>query len=318
VGYEPDFLWIKDRTSVRNHILIDQLRGDSTFLKSNETDAEATNTDVVASLDADGFTVGVAATCNFLNNSYVAWNWKASGAGTLNEQGSIDSTVSVGATSQQNWFSIVGYQGNGTAGATVGHGLNGAVPEMIIVKNRDTARVWPVYHGYNTSAPETEWLRLNDTNATADELIIWNDTEPTSSVFTLGSSVGVNESGDNFIAYCFANAENLCRVGSYTGNGSTDGTFVFTGHRPAYVMLKRTDSAAGWNIIDAERSPINPNDKRLEAQGSGAEGTNSAYNLDFLSNGFKLRTTNPEWNASGGSYIFISISEQPFKYANAR
>jgi len=223
----------------------------------------------------------------------------------------------VGATSQQNWFSVVSYTGTG-ANATVGHGL-GVKPEMIIVKNRDTARVWPVYHGYNTSAPETEWIRLNDTNATADELVIWNDTAPTSSVFTLGTSVGVNESGDNFIAYCFANAEGLCKLGSYTGNGSSDGTFVYTGHKPSFVMVKRTDSDGEWVMWDNRRSGFNVDNDFLYANDSRAEFNGSTYvRLDLTSNGFKMRDNSADTNGSGASYIFLSIAEQPFKFANAR
>ena len=318
VGFQPDFAWIKERSSTSGHILSNAIAGSTKLLTSNTTDAEATDSNKITSFDSDGYTLGSSGAVNQSSQTYVGWNWKANGAGVSNTDGSITSTVSAGATSQQNWFSIVSYTGNGTHG-TIGHGLSGL--DMLIVKDRSTAENWAVWH---SGIPITQYLRLNSTNAAATpSRKRWNDTSPTSTVFSVGDSTDVgdrevNQSGENYIAYCFANAEGLCKAGSYTGNGSTDGTFVFTGHRAAYVMLKRTDSAAGWNIIDAERSPINPNDKRLEAQGSGAEGTNSAYNLDFLSNGFKLRTTNPEWNASGGSYIFISISEQPFKYANAR
>jgi hypothetical protein len=218
----------------------------------------------------------------------------------------------VGATSQQNWFSVVSYTGNGTAGATVGHGLDNI--DMAIIKKRtESGDNWSVYH---SDLGVNQVIQLNTTSAAITVSNKWSGT--TSSVLGLNSASDVNKISQDYIAYCFANAENLCRVGKYTGNGSADGVFVYTGHRPKYVMLKRSDSSGGWNIIDAERSPINPNDKRLEAQGSGAESTNTAYNLDFLSNGFKLRTTNVEWNASGGSYIFLSISEQPFAFANAR
>jgi hypothetical protein len=318
VGFEPSLTWIKERSSTSSHLLVDAVRGATKGLTSNATTAEEnlTTAGEFVSFDSDGFTVDDNNRTNQSSQTYVGWNWKANGAGVSNTDGSITSTVSVGATSQQNWFSIVGYQGNGSAGATVGHGL-GVTPDLLIMRRRSPAEAWPVWVG-GAGFSATEYMRLNATTGKDTATSLFNSTLPTSSVVTLGNGNFVNTNASDYIMYAFANAEGLCKVGSYVGNGSTDGVYVATGHRPAYVMLKRTDSAAGWNIIDAVRSPVNPNDKRLEAQGSGAESTNSAYNLDFLSNGFKLRTTNPEWNASGGSYIFISISEQPFKFANAR
>jgi len=330
LDFAPDLIWHKSRSaaSMDSHAIQDSVRGFdlNNNLYTNLTGSETAypNRGVINSVNSTGFTFNENAsdysTADGLNQSgvsFVSWNWKAGGSGVSNTDGSITSTVSVGATSQQNWFSIVSYTGTGS-NATVGHGLN-TEPQMIITKARaNGSSYWLTYHS-GLASPSTSYMALNTSDAVdTGGASVWNSTAPTSSVFSVGTSTWINPNGGDMIAYCFANAENLCRVGKYTGNGSADGVFVYTGHKPKYVMLKRSDSTGGWNIIDAERSPINPNDKRLEAQGSGAEGTNTAYNLDFLSNGFKLRTTNVEWNASGGSYIFLSISEQPFKFANAR
>jgi hypothetical protein len=315
VGFQPSMTWIKTRNVARDHRLMDAVRGATAGIYPNLTNAEGGSP--LISFDTDGFTLNNTDNYNNSGETYASWNWKAGGSGVSNTDGSITSTVSVGATSQQNWFSVVSWTGTG-ANATVGHGLN-TEPQMIITKARaNGSSYWLTYHS-GLASPSTSYMALNTSDAVdTGGASVWNSTAPTSSVFSVGTSTWINPNGGDMIAYCFANAENLCRVGKYTGNGSADGVFVYTGHKPKYVMLKRSDSTGGWNIIDAERSPINPNDKRLEAQGSGAEGTNTAYNLDFLSNGFKLRTTNVEWNASGGSYIFLSISEQPFKFANAR
>ena len=317
-GFAPDWLWTKARNTTQSHQLFDNVRGDNKIIYSNLTNAEADGGASYLTLEADGFDYG---TSTFSSNTYVGWGWKANGSGVSNTDGSITSTVSVGATSQQNWFSVVSYTGtlSSTGTASVGHGLS-VRPKMVIYKSRNVtggdAGDWSIWHDDLSS--DNHILRF--TTAAESNKSGNGDMSSLFTTTTFGTNwtSGLNVTGNNYIAYCFANAEGLCKAGSYIGNNSTDGTFVYTGFRPAYVILKRTDSTGGWNIIDAERSPINPNDKRLEAQGSGAEGTNSAYNLDFLSNGFKLKTTNAEWNASGGSYIFLAIAEQPFAFANAR
>jgi hypothetical protein len=208
VGFEPSLLWIKNRTQAYSHTLVDSVRDAEgwRYLESNTTNAEGYNNTLVSSLDADGFSVGSSSTTNHSGNSMVAWNWKANGTGVSNTDGSITSTVSVGATSQQNWFSVVSYTGNGTAGATVGHGLGGTVPDMYIVKSRDNARDWRVY---NSSLGATKALQLNKTDAANTSSAFWNNTEPTSSVFSIGNVTTVNGSGEDYIAYCFANAEGL-------------------------------------------------------------------------------------------------------------
>ena len=191
---------------------------------------------------------------------------------------------------------------------------------MLIVKNRDTGTDgWPVYHSSNTSNPETDYLFLNDTNATADSIFYWNDTSPTSSVFSLGTTGRVNANTENLIAYAFHSVDGYSKVGSYTGNGSADGTFVYTGFRPAYVMIKRTDSTSNWVSLDSTRDPENATPyKILYPNLSNAEDSSGGFVWEFTSNGIKIRTTSGEINASGGTYIYLAFAESPFKHSNAR
>jgi len=210
-------------------------------------------------------------------------------------------------------FSIVTYTGNATAGATVGHGL-GKKPTMIIVKNRDDgAQDWPVQHG---SIGATGQMVLSSTAANNANIVYWNNTEPTSSVFSLGTANNTNQSGDSHVAYVFTDIDGFSKAGSYTGNGSSDGPFIYTGFRPAWVIVKRYDGTGSWNIADAARSPYNEVDEQLQANLTNAEST--IFDMDFTSNGIKVRTTDSARNASGGSYIYMAFAENPFKYANAR
>jgi hypothetical protein len=253
VGFSPEFLWLKERTSTSSHRLSDIIRGTNKQLSSNALDAEETISTVVSSYDSDGFTVGADNGSNESGQTYVSWNWKANGSGVSNTSGSITSTVSANTTSG---FSIVSYTGNVTAGATVGHGL-GSTPAMIIFKERNSVTNWVVYHHKNTSAPETDYLYLNTTGATADYVGYFNNTLPTSSVFSLGNDGGINGSGDTYIAYCFAEKQGYSKFGSYTGNGNADGTFVYTGFKPAYVNLKNR-CCKDWIIKDNKRYRFNP------------------------------------------------------------
>ena len=320
VGFEPSLSWFKNRSAAYSHQLVDQVRGkigsDSSFarLASNLTNAEATpaGDDGLTSFDSDGFTVLGDESYNNSGQSIVAWNWKANGSGVSNTDGSITSTVSVGATSQQNWFSIVSYTGTGS-NATVGHGL-GVAPSMLLVKDRSATNNWQVF---TETTGNTAALFLNLTSSVdSGETTYWNNTSPTSSVFSIGTNTKVNTSGRDYICYAFANAEGLCKVGSYTGNGSADGVFVYTGHRPALLLIKRTDASSDWIIQDNRRLGYNVDNNDLVPNQSYAEATDDR--LDQLSNGFKLRSTFGTSNASGGTYIYLAIAEQPFKYANAR
>ena len=313
LGFQGDFTWHKQRNGAQNHLLMDTVRGIDKYLKSDTTESEATNSTFLTSFTSDGFVVGNNSVNNGSGETNVGWTWKAGGTGVSNTDGSITSTVSVGATSQQNWFSVATYTGTGSL-STVGHGL-GVAPDMVIIKNRSGSPV-PNWVIGNSASGWTGQLYF-DTGAFSTNSGSFNNTAPTSSVVTINTDSTVNYNTGTYVMYSFANAEGLCKVGSYTGNGSTDGAFIHTGFRPAFVMVKRTDSANMWLMMDDKRYTYNVMGVGLRADTSGAEfGWNPSK--DFLSNGFKVRTSDGAENASGGSYIFLAIASQPFKYANAR
>jgi hypothetical protein len=314
VGFAPDFTWIKLRSQATNHVLQDKVRGATAYLNSNNTQPENTNTQVnfFSSFDSDGFTVRYTAAngfsyweTNLSGNTYAAWNWKANGSGSSNTAGSITSTVSANPTAG---FSIVSWPGTGAA-ATVGHGL-GVPLDMFITKNRDTTVGWGVYH--KDLGGNTKYLNLNDTSAVNTNAIIWNSTSPTSTVFSVGGDGTSNGTGEDMVAYCFAEVEGYSKFGKYAGNSSTDGTFVYTGFRPAFVMCKNTQGGS-WFMHDTTRMPYNPAPNELLANSSLAEG--SSYPLDILSNGFKWRSASGEVN-TGPLYIFAAFAEHPFGGAN--
>jgi len=312
VGFQPDFVWIKARSQAYEHNLLDAVRGPTKLLFSSLTNAEATTVNF-NSFDSDGFNVdaeGGSSGFNQNGTTYVAWNWKANGAGSTNTAGSITSTVSVNQTSG---FSIVTYTGTGSA-ATVGHGL-GVAPRMILVKVRTGGTVgWVVYHA---STGASQFLVLNNTDAASGSFQQWNSTAPTSTVFSLsGGGANSNASGLTYVAYCFAQIPGYSAFGSITGNGSADGPFAYLGFRPAFVMLKRTDSTGNWTILDLKREGYNVDNDPLFPNLSNAEGTTDL--ADLLSNGFKLRSTDASVNASGGTYVFAAFSSNPFKFALAR
>ena len=278
-------VWIKDRANANNHQLIDNVRGSSAVLQSNSTAAETTYTAP--------------------SGNSVAWVWRAGGAAVANNAGSIASQVSAGVA---QGFSVVTYTGTG-ANATVGHGL-GVAPKMVIVKQRSAAQSWPVYHASNSVA---NTLYLDLTNAAAASSA-WNSTNPSSSVFSIGTSAATNTSGGTYVAYCFSEVAGYSKFGSYVGNGSADGPFVYCGFRPKYVMVKRVDSTTDWLIYDTARSTYNETNLYLGANVNTAEAAGVPY--DILSNGFKCRNT--VFNASGGTYIFACLAESPFKNSLAR
>ncbi len=272
-------------------------------------------------MDLDGFSMssGDSGTVNGSGDTYVAWNWKAGGTAVSNTDGTITSSVSANTDAG---FSIVTYTGNKTRGATIGHGL-GVKPDMIIMKNRQLGVSWVVW--FPNLQANNQLLELNSTGAvltnTGDPNAWWNNTAPTSSVITLGDYDGINDDL-NMVAYVFAEIESYSKFGSYIGNGSTDGTFVYTGFRPAFIMSKKTSGTGNWEMFDTTRDPINYSGKYILANssdGEGDTGTNTAGHIfDILSNGFKLRNTNSDRNSSGGTYIYMAFAENPFKYANAR
>ena len=327
VGFQPDFTWIKKRDEALSHLLYDAVRtaGINKALSSNDANIEPNvNADAtygyLSSFDSDGISVarGTNGTVSYTNansGTYVAWNWKANGTGSTNTSGTITSTVSANTTSG---FSIVTYTGTGAVGATVGHGL-GVIPSMIIQKVRNTGTNDDNWHVYHASIGATGAVFLNLTAVTSTSNVWWNNIAPTSSVFTVGGSANTgytNYSTATYVAYCFAPIAGYSAFGSYTGNGSADGPFVFTGMRPAFVMVKRTDSTGDWWIYDTARSTYNAADKVLFADTSAAEITDS--NIDLLSNGFKFRTATYQPNTSGGTFIYIAFASNPFKYSLAR
>ena len=310
IGFQPDWIWTKGRSgtySSESHKLYDSVRGATKELRSDVNNAESTNSGGVTSFDSDGYGLGVGGGVNGSSTEYVSWNWLAGGTASSNTDGSITSSVSANTTSG---FSICTFTGNGTSGATVGHGL-GAVPKMYMVKRRDTTGRWQVYHVGTATSPEDKYLFLDGNEAVQDATNRWNDTAPTSSVFSLGNSTEVNGNGGTYIAYCFAEKKGYSKFGSYTGNGNADGTFIYTGFKPAFIIQKRYSSTGNWYLWDSVREPSNVVKKRLDADTNLAEASN--YNtLDFLSNGFKFRDTNNEWNGSGDSYIYMALAESPF------
>ena len=316
LDFQPDFVWTKNRGYGHHHGLFDSIRGATNILFSDDTLAEADYNSSLTAFNSNGFQIGNDGAINNSSYTYVAWNWKANGSGSSNTDGSINTTAT--SANVDAGFSIVSYTGTGS-NATVGHGLS-VTPEMIIVKNREDAGMpWLVYHADNTSAPETDYLLLNTTAATTDYHTAWNDTAPTSSVFSVGTADGTNQSSDGHIAYCFHSVDGYSKVGSYTGNANADGTFIYTGFRPKFVMIKGADIAQNWFIHDSERSPYNEIDgETLRPDLSNAESSSTAGNQDFLSNGFKLRMTDDNYNGSGNTYIYIAFAETPFKYSNAR
>jgi len=303
IGHQPDMVWIKRRNGARNHQLQDVVRGITKQLVPNETDAEATNTEKVKSIQSDGFTLGTNQDVNASGDTFVSWNWKANGAGSTNYDGSITSTVSAGIT---QGMSIVKYTGNQTNGATVGHGL-GAVPKMIIIKNLNDAEHWTVYH--NKLSPGHQ-LYLNLTNAQNDDASEYYDTTPTSSVFTLGNSDRTNNVNIPYIAYCFAEKTGYSKFGSFVGNGSSDGVFCYTGMKPAWVLIKQINTTNNWLLFDNKRPGYNLTNNFLEADNTGAEAVNNPnQRMDILSNGFKIRGTGSATNTSGGTYIYMSFGQ---------
>ena len=313
VGFQPDFTWIKGRSHISNHRLMNSIAGATKYLLSNAPQAEGTDSQVMSSFDSNGFTVGTEDDTNGSSKTFVAWNWKAGGTGVSNTNGSITSTVSANADAG---FSIVSYTGTGS-NATIGHGLSKA-PEMVIVKGRNQISHWMF-----GSDGLTSWvysLKMDNTSAESSDATKWNSTAPTSSVFNVGTEVFTGGSGKTFIAYCFHSVDGYSKMGSYTGNGITDGTFVYTGFRPAYVMIKRASGGVEmWNVFDDARSPYNLVNDYIKANDAGAENVNhTTLNLDFTSNGFKVRGTNTGINTSWATYIFLAFAEQPFKHSNAR
>jgi len=311
VGFQPDFVWGKARSgtdAVDNHVLTDAVRGATKYIKSNNTSLEATDTETLTSFTNDGFTLGSNGQMNRSGNNCVAWNWKANGAGSANTTGSINSTVSVNTTSG---FSIVSYTGTGS-NATVGHGL-GVAPKMIYVKGRNTGSTNWLTGGTNISSNWASSLHLNTTGA-LDTYAYWGASAPNSNTFGLSTDGALNQNGINFIAYCFAEKTGYSKIGSYTGNGNADGSFIYTGFKPAFILQKRTANAGSWNILDNKRAGYNVDNNRLFPDTNEVE--NTADIVDILSNGFKWRNTGSNYNNNGENNIYMAFAEAPLVGTN--
>ena len=317
LGFQPDFLWSKTRNIGYNHQFVDSVRGVGRALASNLTAAEV-NQDAsgyITSFNSNGFSSAAGGTGNYYYNEtsrpYVAWAWKANGSAVTNTSGSITSQVNAG-TSQG--FSVVTYTGTG-ANATVGHGL-GVAPKMVIIKSRTATSGWTTY--FHTLGAGN-FVSLNSTAGSTASVFPFNNTAPTSSVFSIGvTGNGTNNTGATYVAYCFSEVAGFSRFGSYTGNGSADGPFVFCGFRPRFVMIKRTDSTGDWFVFDTARNTVNTMSSFLRPNWSDAEATNTNHSIDFLSNGFKSRAIDTGVNASGGTFIYMAFAESPFRTSLAR
>jgi hypothetical protein len=314
VSFQPDFVWMKNRSNVADHALYDVLR--TAMLSSNTTAAEVAASNVV-SYNSNGFTIASGdSRLNANTNTYIGWNWKAGGTGVSNTNGSITSTVSAGAT---QGFSVVTYSGTGSV-ATVGHGL-GVAPKLIIGKRRNSTGNWQVYHGA-ISNMSSGFITLNSTNAfSTGSSAVWNNTAPTSSVFTIGTDADLNASGSTNVAYCFSEITGYSKFGSYSGTNTTDGPFVYCGFRPRFIMTKNITSGGtftyGWAIFDTSRENYNINRSMLQADSSNAEDATINADIDILSNGFKPRYSANQYNGPG-TYIFVAFAENPFNYSLAR
>ena len=308
--FQPDWVWLKSRNSATHHRLYDSSRGALKNILSSAANTEATTANSLTSFDSNGFTLGSDDNSNQNSKTFVAWQWKANGGTTSsNGDGNITSTVQANTTAG---FSIVLFTGNATAGQTVGHGL-GVKPEIIFAKNRSNGNNWNVY-AEPVDNTGNNYLSLNGTVGKESDFNMWNDTAPTSSVITLGDRNETNGSSHNMVFYCFHSVKGYSKIGSYTGNGNADGTFVYTGFKPAWIMLKRTDSSNNWNIFDSKRDVDNQVGNVLYANLTSAEEADASHSSanDFLSNGFKLKETGNAVNGSGATYIYMAFAEHPF------
>jgi hypothetical protein len=308
-AFKPDLVWVKSRSAATDNKLTDSVRGVTKGLISNTTGAETTDTQGLTAFGTGGFTVGTNTDYNNLSATYVAWQWQA-GQGTTssNTSGSITSTVSVNASAG---FSVVTYTGTGV-NATIGHGL-GVAPQFIAIKIRNNSYSWRNYH---VSTGNTGYVYFNSSDAYTASSTTFNNTSPTSSVFSVGTEANTNASGGTFVAYCWAQVAGFSQFGTFVGNGTADNVFVYLGFRPKFLMFKPTTGAGGnWVTMDSSRDTYNVAVNLLNPDGSGAEYTASVIQVDFLSNGFKVRGS---WAGFTLNPIYAAFAENPFKNALAR
>ena len=313
VGFQPDLLWFKNRSAGINHMWFDSVRGINKYFYGNLTEAQGTSSSILTARGSDGFTVGANGNVNGNGNGIASWNWKA-GSSFSNSAGANGASIaSTGSVNTAAGFSIISYTGNGASSATLAHGL-GAVPKMMIVKRRDASASWFVYHH---SIGANNQLKLDNNEASSANQGAWNNTAPTSSLFTIGTADSVNANNGTYIAYIFAEKQGYSKMGGFTGNGNADGIFCYLGFKPAFVMVKRTNNANFWLMRDNKRSPQNVTDETLAADSASTEaGWGSSYLIDMLSNGFKMRDTTSPVNTSTATYIFQAFAEAPLVGTN--
>jgi hypothetical protein len=307
VGFQPDFIWFKNRGAANDHALVDSVRGRKT-LSTNNIAAELTlNADKdFQSFDSDGFTVDVVEQLNSFNksgDSIASWNWKAGGSASNNTDGNKTISLSVNTTAG---FSVGTYTGDGQDN-TIGHGL-GAIPDWLMIKNRSSgSRKWQLWHKNLTGT--NKYLAIDRTAAEITDTASWDNTAHSSTVWNTYGSGEANQNNENFVCYAWTSIKGYSKFGSYTGNGNADGTFVHLGFKPAWFMVKRIDAADSWGMFDNKRDPHNQVGGRFWGNEADTESTGQA--MDFLSNGFKLRAANAYWNANGGTYVYFAFAESP-------
>ena len=303
VGFQPDWVWLKARSATYSHQLFDVARGATQLLTSEATDAEQTLSGVT-SFDSDGFTVGSDAGSNNNTTTFASWNWLAGGSASSNSNGSITSSVSANTTAG---FSIVTYTGNGVSGATIGHGLSTTAPKVVLIKKRSAADAWTML---NTNVDLNKYLRLDSSSAQVSDAV-FNNTAPTTSVFTVDADGQVNENTHTFVAYCFSEVKGYSKFGKYVGNASTNGPFIYTGFSPAWVMIKAIDAAKSWYMYDDKRPGYNTTQTNSEALLADTNDSEFDSNVDLLSNGFKIRTSGSGENSSGTNYAYFAFAKHP-------
>ena len=312
VGFQPDWVWLKRRDGTGNHNLYDAVRGATKYLESSSTANEQTQSAGLTAFDSDGFTLGSNTNMNGSSQTFVSWNWSAgTGQGSSNTDGTINTTyTSVNTTAG---FSISKFTGTGSA-ATVGHGL-GAIPKWYMVKNMTTNSLqWRVYHA---SLGATKHMALDDPQAVGTASSIFNDTEPTSTVFSIGTDNGSNKSGDSHVAYCFAEVKGYSKFGQYTANANADGPFVYTGFKPAWLLLKASNNGSWeWRLSDSTRTAFNSSTYHNLFPSAYAAETNHEKDVDYVSNGFKVRSAGNGINNSGYQVIYMAFAESPFVNSN--
>jgi len=304
---QPDWVWIKKRSNGEDHLLFDSVRGINKSLKSNNTSAEQTDGGDLSEFRTDGFRIGTNNRSNQNTHTFVAWQWKAgtsfSNDASSTSVGSIDST---GSVSTDAGFSIISWTSPNDSVATIAHGL-GVVPTMIIMKKRGASGGWVTYH---QTMGNTHCMFLSTTAGKEDNADVFNDTSPTSAVFTTGSDGALVN--NTMIAYCFADVQGFSKMGSYVGNGNANGAFVYTGFKVGWVMIKKTDGSENWKIWDNKRPGFNDLNYQMNVNADEAESDSSNNRMDLVSNGFKMRGSGDTFNSSGGNYLFMAFAENPF------